>query len=300
MVYLALDVGIAQWRVVKEGLPRLSPRDNRPLQWEATLMAAAAHANVMPVLYAGADSNIDYFVMPWMVGRPLASVHRERLHRRQAETGVLHTDPGTLWTLNEIADVLGGIASAARHMQRLDPPIVHRDITPSNIYLAERASGAPGTQPMLLDFSIAWQRDSGPATRAGTAGFCSPQQAAGSIPHASDDAWAIAAVAYYLLTNRRPGTRWVDSALREADGTVTWDTQMQCYVAVANVDDPRSLVPSLPEPVALLVMAALAEAPAVRPPVALLLDQLRQSGGQPGTLVGRPLLAFEAEGFRFT
>ena len=263
-------------------------------------MAAAAHANVMPVLYASADSNSDYFVMPWMVGQTLASAHRERLHRRQRKTGEVHTDPGSLWAFHEIADLLDGIASATRHMQRLDPPIAHRDITPSNIYLAERASGEPGTQPMLLDFSIAWQRDSGPAIRAGTAGFCSPQQAAGSIPHASDDTWAIAAVAYYLLTNRRPGTRWVVSALSEADGTVRWDTQMQCYLAVTNVDDPRSLVPSLPESVALLVMAALAEAPAVRPPVALLVDQLRQSGGQPGSLVGRPFLAFEAEGFRFT
>src|SRR3712207_8367649 len=79
---------------------------------------------------------------------------------------------------------------------------VHRDIKPANLLLDERERLAVG------DFGIARAADDSSLTQAGqvlgTAAYLSPEQALGRPATAASDRYSLAAVAFELLTGRRP------------------------------------------------------------------------------------------------
>jgi serine/threonine protein kinase len=82
--------------------------------------------------------------------------------------------------------------------------LVHRDIKPGNLLLDERGRLA------VTDFGIArLARDQTVTTTGrllGTAAYLSPEQARGDPASAASDRYALAVVAYELLTGRRPFT----------------------------------------------------------------------------------------------
>lgn len=89
-----------------------------------------------------------------------------------------------------------------------DAGIVHRDVKPSNLFLARDASGY--LQPKLLDFGIA--RGISEATHitiagsiCGTPDYMSPEQARGRRDiDARSDLWSVCATIYELLSGRAP------------------------------------------------------------------------------------------------
>jgi eukaryotic-like serine/threonine-protein kinase len=88
-----------------------------------------------------------------------------------------------------------------------DKGIVHRDIKPQNLFLAEQPGGGPATWK-VLDFGASKLAEhSGTLTEGrvvGTPGYMAPEQARGEDVSPSADVYALAAIAYRCLTGRPP------------------------------------------------------------------------------------------------
>jgi serine/threonine-protein kinase len=101
--------------------------------------------------------------------------------------------PVALRWLREAADALD---CAHRH------DVVHRDVKPANLLLDERGRLAVG------DFGIATVATEASITQTGkvlgTAAYISPEQARGEPATAASDRYALAVVAFELLTGRKP------------------------------------------------------------------------------------------------
>jgi tetratricopeptide (TPR) repeat protein len=127
--------------------------------------------------------------------------------------------------------------------------IVHRDVKPANLLLDERGD------LRVADFGIASAAGFDPMTLTGTvlgtAGYLSPEQAAGERASPASDLYALAVVAYELLGGRRP-----------------FESESPTAEAAAHVDAP---VPSLadrrsglPRDVDRVFQRALAKGPRAR------------------------------------
>lgn len=81
--------------------------------------------------------------------------------------------------------------------------IVHRDLKPANLFLCRRGDGSPLVK--VLDFGIAQLADASAARGLGgglfgTPWYMAPEQAEGKVATAASDRWALAMVAFRLLT----------------------------------------------------------------------------------------------------
>ena len=127
--------------------------------------------------------------------------------------------------------------------------VVHRDVKPANLLL-------DGDSTLhVADFGIATAHGSVSLTRTGTVlgtvGYLAPEQAEGKPASPASDRYALAVVAYELLTGTRPFAR--DSAMAEA---------------AAHIDEPvppaTSRRPGLPSAVTSVLDRGLAKDPAAR------------------------------------
>lgn len=136
--------------------------------------------------------------------------------------------------------------------------VVHRDIKPANLMVTH--SG----QIKVTDFGIARvtgaEALTSTGTLLGTAHYLAPEVAGGSRAGPASDIYALGAVAYECLT-----------------GTQLYPGEDPVRVAMAHVNEPPpTLPPSVPAPVAALILSCLAKDPAVRPaPARRIADEAR-------------------------
>ena len=160
--------------------------------------------------------------------------------------------------------------------------VVHRDVKPANLLLDDRGRLAVG------DFGIATVASEASVTQTGqvlgTAAYISPEQALGHPATAASDRYALAAVAYELLTGQRPFT--ADSAAAQARAHIE-----------ATVPD-ASAVASLPPEAGRVLDRGMAKDPADRPATASAfvaeLERAVDAGAQPAdapTEATRPMAA---------
>ena len=158
-------------------------------------IAALRHPNIVEVLEVGAlPDGTPVMVMERLDGQTLS----ERLARR------------TAMPLSEVLPIVRGIATGLEAAHRVG--VIHREIRPDNVFLAEIAGYEQGFVK-LLDFGVAhlfWQ---GSLTRldshsmtAESARYLSPEQAEGRLHDvdARADQFALAAIAYRLLSGQDP------------------------------------------------------------------------------------------------
>ena len=236
---------------------------------EIQLAAKLQHPHIVPLLSSGEIEGTPYFTMPYIEG--------ESLRARLAREGEM--------PVTEAVRVLRQVATALLYAHKNG--VVHRDIKPDNVMLAEdfalvtdfgvakalSVSAAPGTSTGMTSLGLA----------LGTPAYMAPEQAVGdpSVDHRADIySWGV--MAYEMLTGWPPFTGMSAQATLAA----------QAVQAPEPIHKKR---PGLPPALASLVMRALEKRPADRPQSAaeLLhdLDALQTSTGGTPVIPAVPVAA---------
>ncbi|MDB4941740.1 MAG: hypothetical protein JWP97_1274 [Labilithrix sp.] len=199
-VWAARHVTIGQEVAVKLVMREVDNGDGTSAESRFLLEAQVAAAlsrrtrHIVSVTDHGQDGALGYLVMELLVGEPL-----DVLVKR---TGALSLADAT--TL--VSQIARGLAAAH------EAGVMHRDLKPSNIFVTHDDAGASVAK--ILDFGIAKLR-AGHGRRAafatqrgfllGTPAYMSPEQARGgkTLDHRAD-VWALAVIAYHLLTGEFP------------------------------------------------------------------------------------------------
>ena len=149
---------------------------------EADLLQRLRHPGIPRVYASFTDDNRRYLVMDFVRGDDLEHI--------VGKQGAIPEATVLGWAA-QICDVL-----AYLHGQK--PPIIFRDIKPSNIMLR------PDKRIQLVDFGIAKVLQSAVrGTQIGTPGYAPPEQYQGLASDASD-VYALCATLHHLLTGRDP------------------------------------------------------------------------------------------------
>jgi hypothetical protein len=170
------------------------------LRREAAALGLAWHPNVVEIYDDGhLPDGTSYLVMERLHGESLAA----RLKRK----GQL-TPAESLPIALEICDALAAVHAAG---------IVHRDVKPSNIFLAREPglselSQTASEHAKILDFGVArveWAetRLTNADVPLGTPGYMAPEQIEGQDVDARSDVYSLGAALYECLSGRAPPTR---------------------------------------------------------------------------------------------
>ncbi|MES1206900.1 MAG: serine/threonine-protein kinase [Pseudomonadota bacterium] len=189
--------GFEKILVVKRILPHLAADPSFVAMFidEAKLTAQLTHPKIVQILDFG-DVNGQYFIALEFVD----GFDALGLLRIAAQKRVRVPPPVAVFIVQEILEALD-YAHNARDMEGKPMQIVHRDISPSNIFVSKRGDVKLG------DFGIAHaeRRDSNTQTGTlkGKYGYMSPEQVVGRPIDARSDLFAIGVVLAELLTGRR-------------------------------------------------------------------------------------------------
>jgi len=172
--------------------------DDARRRTEATMLGRLSHPNLVALhdahLAADGDTTPSFLVMELVDGEDL---------RTRLEHGPLAPQ--------EAVEVAVGIAEALVVVH--EAGMVHRDLKPGNILLAEASVPGGQTVVKLADFGIAHlvgsERITTIGTVMGTAGYLSPEQIFAGEPGPSSDIYSLGLVMLEALTGVReyPGTR---------------------------------------------------------------------------------------------
>jgi serine/threonine-protein kinase len=200
---------------------------------EAVAAARLAHPNIVNTFDAGTDGDTAYIVMELVRGRTL----REALE----QDGAL-SPRRAVHIAEDVADAL-----ECAHRNGL----VHRDVKPGNILLADSPDGA--LRVKVTDFGIAkLEAEANDLTQAGavigTAKYLSPEQVEGRSPDARSDVYALGVVLYEMLCGRPPFQAETELA-----------TALQ-HVQAEPVA-PRRVSAGIPKPLEAVVLRAMAKEP---------------------------------------
>ena len=189
--------GFEKILVVKRILPHLAADPSFVAMFidEAKLTAQLTHPKIVQILDFG-EVNGQYFTALEFVD----GFDALGLLRIAAQKRVRVPPPVAVFIVQEILEALD-YAHNARDMEGKPMQIVHRDISPSNIFVSKRGDVKLG------DFGIAHAERRDSKTQAGTLkgkyGYMSPEQVVGRPIDARSDLFAIGVVLAELLTGRR-------------------------------------------------------------------------------------------------
>jgi serine/threonine-protein kinase len=213
---------------------------------EARIASGIQHPNVAQILDLGEQDGVLFIVMEWVDGDSLAKI-RKLIGRRQVKIPV-----GI--SLRILADASAGLHAA--HELRDDAGetlgIVHRDVSPQNILVA--ASGAV----KVIDFGIAKARkrqqgETRTGIVKGKVQYMAPEQVKkGGVVDRRADVWALGMCLHELVAGDVPYGGEDDVGV----------------IRRLMSDEPPSIEPTLPPPIARLLERSIAFDPDARFPTA--------------------------------
>ena len=254
-VYRVWDINLQRPYALKENIETTEEAKHQFFR-EAQLLSGLTHANLPRV--------IDHFEIPGQ-GQYLVMdfVEGEDLQTMLDRQGPLPE--------RQVLEWIKDICDALRFLHSQTPPIVHRDIKPTNILIT------PQGKAVLVDFGIAKVYTAGQPTttgaRAVTPGFSPPEQYVGGGTTPRSDIYALGATLYTVLTGRK---------LPESIGRIVSTPSGSKVPAV--VIPPRSINPAISIPTSHAIMKAIEPDPAKRfPSISSFQKTLLQSSGHQRT-----------------
>ena len=255
-VYKAFHASLARYVAMKV-LPAFFAEDEdfrQRFQQEAIAVAKLRHPAILVIFDYGEEGGVTYLVSEFVDGGTLA----EQL--------------GAPLPLEYTLGILGPVAAAIDYAHGRG--ILHRDIKPSNILLAR-----DGT-PVLSDFGLAKMMGSlSRLTRTGmmvgTPEYMAPEQGMGEEAGPASDRYALAVVAYEMLTGKVPFSA---------------ETPLAAMLAHAHnpLPLPRTVNPNLSASVEQVLLKGLAKAPDHRYPTAAALVAALREAGQGASSAAQP------------
>ncbi|MGY1551937.1 Stk1 family PASTA domain-containing Ser/Thr kinase [Microbacterium sp. A588] len=244
-VYVATDLRLERriaLKVMHGHLSDDSVFQSRFIQ-EARAAARLADPHVVNVFDQGQDGELAYLVMEYLPGITLRELMREQRRLSIAQT------------ITIMDAILSGLAAAHK------AGIVHRDVKPENVLLAEDGRIKIG------DFGLARATTANTATGQqllGTIAYLAPELVTRGMADARSDIYALGIMLYEMLTGEQP---------------YKGEQPMQIAFQHATESVPRPSVrnPGVPEPLDELVLWSTEKSPDERPNDAQqMLDRLRE------------------------
>jgi predicted Ser/Thr protein kinase len=198
-VYLATHARLARKVALKVIAPELAADEEFRARFlrESQLAASLDHPNVIPIYDADEVDGVLYLAMRYVSGPSLQRLVRERGSLSPAQT-------------LRIAEQIGGGLDAAH-----TAGLVHRDVKPANILLAE-----PGEHAYLCDFGLAKRTSSQGTTRVGsflgTVDYSPPEQIEGRALDGRADVYSLGCVLFHCVAGQPPYVRDSDFAVLSA------------------------------------------------------------------------------------
>jgi eukaryotic-like serine/threonine-protein kinase len=227
---------------------KIVPREGKAAsraEREAEAAARLRHPACQRAYGFGRDSQHVYIAYEYVPGRTL----REAMRSGELADAA---------AIEAVIQILDGLAHAHRR------GIVHRDVKPSNVLLAE----GPRVSVRVLDFGLAQIQEAETLTAQGdvpgTLAYIAPERLAGGETTEAADVWAVGVMLWEALAGRHPF--WRSSLLETA------------RAIEAGAPALASMRPDLPRPLLAAVTRALELDPARRPDAAALASALRLAG----------------------
>ncbi len=227
---------------------KIVPREGKAAsraEREAEAAARLRHPSCQRAYGFGRDSQHVYIAYEYVPGRTF----REALRSGELDDSA---------AIEACAQVLEALAHA--HARG----IVHRDVKPSNVLLAEGKE----VSVRVLDFGLAQIQQAETLTAQGdvpgTLAYIAPERLAGALTTEAADVWAVGLMLWEALAGRHPF--WRSSLLETARAIETGAPRLE------------TVRPDLPKPLLAAINRALDLDPARRPSAAALAGSLRLAG----------------------
>lgn len=213
---------------------------------EARLAARLHHPNIVQITDLGVADNRYFICMEYLAGEDLDAVITAAHAKGQAV-------PVPIAARIMLSSLEGLEFAHGYQEQGKDAELVHRDISPSNIFVTYQGT------VKVLDFGIAKassrMTQTQPGLLKGKWGYMSPEQARGESIDARSDLFSLGVTFHELLTARRVFER---------------DTEIGVLLALMDqpIPTPSSVRPEIPQALDRIVMKALERRPEDRYPSA--------------------------------
>ncbi len=255
LVFLAEHRLLGRWAAIKTIRPEVAEDRTFGLRFqiEARAIATLDHPGIVRLYDFAFEDGVPYMVLEMVKGRTLESV--------LADTGRLHPKRA----LELLWPAAAGLDHAHLH------GVIHRDVKPSNILLADDG------RTLMMDFGLAclsgFTVATDPESFLGTPDYISPEQMSDAIIDGRADIYSFAAVIYECVTGEKPftGRSWIEVASRR-------------------LTEPAPIANGVPEAFARALAQGMERDPGRRPVRAThLLDDLAAGLGDNGTVVVGPM-----------
>ncbi|HEY6417737.1 MAG TPA: protein kinase, partial [Candidatus Binataceae bacterium] len=188
-VYLAEDLRLAARQCALAEMvdsftnPDMQRQAVAAFQREADMLAQLSNEHIPRVFDRFSEQNRHYLVMEYIEGITL----EDKLRATGGKLGE-----------REVIDIALQILDTLEYLHNLEPPVIYRDLKPSNIMLT------PNGKAKLIDFGIARHfQPLSNATMIGTQGYAPPEQYRGKVEYRSD-LYALGATMHHAVSGRDP------------------------------------------------------------------------------------------------